>query len=56
METMHLVPPTTTPEGTLADEALVALFEAAGLDVTIVNHCDDAGCPICFQVMPAQAA
>ena len=56
METMHLTPNPAIPVSPLSDEDILAMFEAAGLDVAIVDHCDDAGCPTCFEVMPARAA
>ena len=53
---MHLAPNPTTPASPNVDDGLMAMFEAVGLGVTIVDHCDDAGCPVCFEVVPARAA
>jgi hypothetical protein len=58
METMQLVNTTpTTDLTTLDDEALEAYFADAGLTVSVLTHCDDATCPVCFaRKRPARAA
>ena len=61
METMHLIPTVDVAnEPTIldlpSDEALVALFEEAGLSVEVVVTCADASCPDCFRPAPARAA
>ena len=55
MTTMQLITTNTSVDDT-ADEALAAMFEAAGLSIEVVAHCDDASCPVCFVAAPAQAA
>ena len=56
METMHLAPSTASPATPRSDDDLIAMFEAVGLEVALVDHCNDASCPVCFAVTPAQAA
>jgi formylmethanofuran dehydrogenase subunit A len=56
METMHLAPELDTTPTELTDEALFEMFATAGLAVTVVAHCDDAGCPACFADSGTQAA
>ena len=55
MTTMQLV---TTESNLLdrSDDALEAWFSEAGLTVTVVAHCDDVACPVCFGALPARAA
>jgi hypothetical protein len=55
METMHLAPDPSALEEARTD-GLVAMFEAVGLGVTLIEHCNDAGCPVCFEAVPARAA
>jgi len=57
MDTMQLVPSTpTTDLTTLGDDDIEAFFAAAGLNVSVVPHCDDATCGACFGQTPAKAA
>jgi hypothetical protein len=57
METMQLVPNTYPTDLTvLTDDTVEALFAEMGLDVEVVDHCDDASCPVCFRPAPAKAA
>ena len=56
METMHLAPNTASPATPRSDDELLAMFEAVGLEVALVDHCSDASCPVCFAAAPAQAA
>ena len=52
MKTMQLVPnPTTTNLTTLDDNAIEAFFADLGVAVSVVAHCDDAACPVCFSPM-----
>ena len=55
MKTMQLIT-NETAATVIDDDALVDMFAQAGLSVAIVDHCDDASCPVCFAVAPAQAA
>jgi hypothetical protein len=58
METMQLITTTpTTDLTTLDDDALEAYFADAGLAVSVLPHCDDVTCPVCFvPANPARAA
>ena len=57
MNTMHLAPnPTPTDLTTLSNVAIETFFSAAGLNVSVVPHCDGAACAACFGREPARAA
>lgn len=56
METMQLIPTTKMDITLLTDEAIEAFFASAGLTGQIVEHCDCAACPVCFDQAPARAA
>lgn len=56
METMQLITTPTMDLTRLTDEAIEAMFAAAGLEVEVIDHCDRADCPVCFAPIPARAA
>lgn len=45
-----------TPTHTMTDEQVEAWFAAAGLNVTVVEHCPAPGCPRCTDTLLPRAA
>ena len=57
MKEMHLVQtPQTADLMSVSDSELEGFFAAAGLAVTVVAHCNAAGCAVCFAEASARAA
>ncbi len=51
---MEAITPISTPD--ISAEALVVMFEDAGITVEVVPHCTDLSCPVCFPETAAEAA